>query len=107
MIGWLYLAVAIGAEIAATTALRSSNGFTAPLPSVITVLGYALAFGMLSLALKTVDLGIAYAVWAGIGTAVIALIGMMVFGEPGSLAKGTGIALIIAGVALLNLQGGH
>jgi small multidrug resistance pump len=107
MIGWLYLAIAIGAEIAATTALRASNGFSALTPSAITVLGYAVAFAMLSLALKTVDLGVAYAVWAGIGTAVIALIGIMAFGEPGTLVKTAGIGLIIAGVVLLNLQGGH
>jgi small multidrug resistance pump len=107
MTGWIYLAIAIGAEVAATTALRSSNGFTNLVPSAIVVLGYGLAFAMLSFALKTVDLGIAYAIWAGIGTVAIALIGIVAFGEPGSAAKAAGIALIVAGVAIVNLQGGH
>ncbi len=107
MNGWLFLAVAIGAEVAATTALRASNGFSVLVPSAITVLGYITAFGMLSLALKTLDLGIAYAIWAGIGTAVVAVIGILAFGEPGSVTKSTGIAMIVAGVVLLNLQGGH
>lgn len=69
------------------TALRYSNGFTVVLPSIVTVAGYALAFFMLSQALRTVDLGIAYAVWAGIGTAAIALISMVVFGEPGTMGE--------------------
>lgn len=107
MIGWIFLAVAIVAEVAATTALRYSNGFTVMLPSVVTVAGYVLAFGMLSQALRTLDLGIAYAVWAGIGTAVVALIGILAFGEPGTLGKTLGLVLIIAGVAMVNLQGAH
>ncbi|HEV2128921.1 MAG TPA: multidrug efflux SMR transporter [Thermomicrobiales bacterium] len=92
------------------TALRYSNGFTVVLPSIVTVAGYALAFFMLSQALRTVDLGIAYAVWAGIGTAAIALISMVVFGEPGTMGKmwkTIGLVLIIAGVVLVNLQGAH
>jgi small multidrug resistance pump len=107
MIGWGFLAIAIAAEVAATTALRYSNGFTVLLPSVVTVAGYMLAFGMLSQALRTLDLGIAYAVWAGIGTAVIAVIGIIVFGEPGSLVKMLGLMLIVSGVAMVNIQGGH
>ncbi len=107
MIGWVFLAIATIAEVAATTALRSSNGFTVLLPSIVTVAGYVTAFTMLSQALRTLNLGIAYAVWAGIGTAVVALIGIVAFGEPGTLAKTIGLALIIAGVALVNLQGAH
>jgi len=107
MIGWLFLAIAIGAEICATTALRSSNGFSNLLPSVITILGYAVAFYSLSLALRTLDLGIAYAVWAGVGTAVVATIGIVAFGEPGTLVKACGLLMIIGGGVLLNLQGGH
>jgi small multidrug resistance pump len=107
MIGWGFLAIAIAAEVAATTALRYSNGFTVLLPSMVTVAGYILAFGMLSQALRTLDLGIAYAVWAGIGTAVIAVIGIIMFGESGSLVKTLGLMLIVAGVAMVNIQGGH
>ena len=107
MIGWGFLAVAILAEIGATTALRYSNGFTNLIPSVVTVLGYILAFGMLSQSLRTLDLGVAYAVWAGIGTAVIAVIGIIAFGEPGTLVKTFGLMMIIAGVVMVNLQGAH
>ncbi|MDQ4045702.1 MAG: multidrug efflux SMR transporter [Chloroflexota bacterium] len=105
--GWVFLAVAIAAEVVATTALRYSNGFTVVLPSVVTLAGYGLAFFMLSQALRTIDLGIAYAVWAGIGTAAIALIGIIVLGEPGTIWKTVGLVLIIAGVAVVNLQGAH
>jgi small multidrug resistance pump len=107
MTGWIYLTIAIVAEIIATTAIRSSNGFTVLLPSVVTVAGYGIAFTAFAQALKSLDLGIAYAVWAGVGTATVALIGIVVFGEPGSLAKGLGLAMIVAGVVLLNLQGAH
>lgn len=107
MIGWVFLAVAILAEIGATTSLRYSNGFTNLIPSIVTVVGYILAFGMLSQSLRTLDLGVAYAVWAGIGTAVIAVIGIIAFGEPGTLVKTFGLMLIIAGVVMVNLQGAH
>lgn len=107
MIGWLFLAIAIVAEIGATTALRYSNGFTNLVPSIITVVGYGIAFGSLSQALRTLDLGIAYAVWAGVGTAIVAVIGIIVFGEPGTLVKTCGLLLIICGVVMINLQGAH
>lgn len=107
MIGWVFLAIAILAEIAATTSLRYSNGFNNLVPSIVTVLGYMLAFSMLSQSLRTLDLGVAYAVWAGIGTAVIAVIGIIAFGEPGTLVKTFGLMLIIAGVVMVNLQGAH
>lgn len=105
--GWLWLGLAIVAEIVATTALRYSNGFSNFVPSLFTAVGYVIAFAMLSQALRTIDLGIAYAVWAGVGTAIIAIIGILVFGEPGTIAKTLGIAMIIVGVVLVNLQGAH
>lgn len=105
--GWLWLGLAIVAEIVATTALRYSNGFSNFVPSLFTAVGYVIAFAMLSQALRTIDLGIAYAVWAGVGTAIIAIIGMLVFGEPGTIAKTLGITMIIGGVVLVNLQGAH
>jgi len=105
--GWFLLGLAIAAEIGATTALRFSNGFTNLVPSLVTVTGYVFAFAMMSRALRTIDLGVAYAVWAGIGTAIIAVIGIFAFGEPGSVAKTLGLTLIIGGVVLVNLQGGH
>ncbi len=105
--GWLWLGLAIVAEIVATTALRYSNGFSNFVPSLFTAVGYVIAFAMLSQALRTIDLGIAYAVWAGVGTAIIAIIGILVFGEPGTIAKTLGITMIIGGVVLVNLQGAH
>ena len=107
MTGWIFLIIAIIAEIIATTAIRSSNGFTVLVPSVVTILGYAIAFGFFAQALKSLDLGIAYAIWAGVGTATVAMIGIVVFGEPGTLAKTAGLMLIVTGVVLLNLQGAH
>lgn len=105
--GWLWLGLAIVAEIVATTSLRYSNGFSNFVPSLFTAVGYVIAFAMLSQALRTIDLGIAYAVWAGVGTAIIAIIGILVFGEPGTIAKTLGITMIIGGVVLVNLQGAH
>lgn len=105
--GWCLLGLAIVAEVGATTALRYSNGFTNLVPSIITVTGYVFAFMMMSRALRTIDLGVAYAVWAGIGTAIVAVIGILVLGEPGNTAKTLGLALIIGGVILVNLQGAH
>ena len=107
MTGWIFLIVAIIAEIIATTAIRSSHGFTVLLPSVATILGYGVAFACFAQALKSLDLGVAYAIWAGVGTATVAVIGIVVFGEPGSASKAAGLALIVAGVVLLNVQGSH
>ncbi|MGI8976718.1 MAG: DMT family transporter [Thermomicrobiales bacterium] len=101
--GWLWLRLAIVAEIVATTSLRYSNGFSNFVPSLFTAVGYVIAFAMLSQALRTID----YAVWAGVGTAIIAIIGILVFGEPGNIAKTLGITMIIGGVVLVNLQGAH
>ena len=107
MTGWIFLTIAIVAEILATTAIRASNGFTVLLPSVATIAGYAVAFACFAQALKSLDLGIAYAIWAGVGTATVAVIGILVFGEPGTVTKTAGLLLIVAGVVLLNLQGTH
>jgi small multidrug resistance pump len=102
---YVLLAGAIGSEIAATTLLKQSVGFSRLWPSVGTVAGYLVSFALLSLALKTVPVSVAYAIWSGVGTAVIAAIGMVVLGEPVSLLKIGGIALIIAGVVALSLGG--
>lgn len=104
---WLFLGVAIATEVAATVALRFADGFTRLVPSVVVVLGYALSFVFLSLTLKQLSLGLTYAVWAGIGTAAIAVIGMLALGEAVSALKLGSLALIIAGVVGLNAAGGH
>ncbi|MEV7013970.1 multidrug efflux SMR transporter [Streptosporangium sp. NPDC051022] len=104
---WLILAGAIIAEITATTALKLSDGFTHKGWSLAVVAGYAAAFALLGWALKLqMEVGTAYAVWSGAGTAVIAAIGVLFLGETFSLTKIAGIALIIGGVVVLNLAGG-
>ncbi|MCX2183015.1 multidrug efflux SMR transporter [Streptomyces sp. SKN60] len=105
--GYGLLAGAIAAEIAATTSMKYSEGFTRLGPSLITGAGYLLAFALLARALKTLEIGTAYAIWSGIGTAAVAAIGALFLGESMNLAKITGLVLIIAGVAVLNLGGAH
>ncbi|MFF4247069.1 DMT family transporter [Streptomyces sp. NPDC001822] len=105
--GYGLLAAAIAAEVAGTTAMKYSEGFTRLWPSVVTVVGYVLAFALLAQTLKTLSIGTAYAIWAGAGTAAIAVIGILWMGESASLLRLAGIALVIAGVVVLNLGGAH
>ncbi|NGO79067.1 multidrug efflux SMR transporter [Streptomyces sp. YC504] len=105
--GYGLLAAAIAAEVAGTTAMKYSEGFTKLWPSLATVAGYLLAFSLLAQTLKTMQVGTAYAIWAGVGTAAVAVIGMLFLGESASLAKLAGIVLVIGGVVLLNLGGAH
>ncbi|MCD2467553.1 MULTISPECIES: multidrug efflux SMR transporter [unclassified Streptomyces] len=105
--GYGLLAGAIAAEILATTSMKYSEGFSKLWPSLITGIGYVVAFALLAQALKTLQVGTAYAIWAGVGTAAVAAIGILFLGETLSLAKIAGIALIIAGVVVLNLGGAH
>ncbi|MGW7071276.1 DMT family transporter [Streptomyces sp. NPDC054855] len=105
--GYGLLAGAIVAEVAGTTAMKYSEGFSKLWPSLITVAGYLIAFTLLAQTLKTLSVGTAYAIWAGIGTAAVAAIGMIFMGESAGTAKIAGIALVIAGVVLLNLGGAH
>ena len=106
---YAYLALAIVAEVAGTLALRASDGFSKPLPSVVVVLGYAIAFFLLALTLKELSVGVAYAIWAGVGTALVAIGGVVVFGESLNLAAIACLGLIVLGVIGLNLSGagGH
>ena len=103
----ILLAIAIASEVAATISLRYADGFSRPLPSMIVVLGYALSFWLLSLVLRDIPVGTTYAIWAGAGTAAIAVIGMAVLGEPATALKVGSIALIILGVIGLNASGAH
>jgi len=100
---WLFLSVAIVSEVIGTSALKASEGFTRFWPSLIVVTGYALAFYFLSLTLKTIPVGVAYAVWAGAGIALIALIGWLVFGQVLDAPAVIGMGLIIAGVVVINV----
>jgi len=101
------LTIAIASEVAATVSLRYSDGFSNALPSAIVVIGYAISFFLLSLVLKELSVGTTYAIWAGAGTAAIALIGIVALGEPATAIKLASIALIIGGVIGLNLSGAH
>ncbi|MEV6649576.1 multidrug efflux SMR transporter [Streptomyces sp. NPDC051219] len=104
---YVLLAAAIAAEVAGTTAMKFSDGFSKLWPSLGTVAGYLLAFTLLAQTLKTMQVGTAYAIWAGVGTALVAVIGMVFLDETASAAKLAGIALVIGGVVLLNLGGAH
>lgn len=101
--GYLYLAIAIVSEVIATSALKSSDGFSKLWPSLTVVVGYAVAFYFLALVLKTIPLGIAYALWAGLGIALITLVGALIFKQVPDLAAIIGIALIISGVVVIHV----
>lgn len=100
---WLYLAIAIVAEVVGTSFLKASAGFTKPLPSLVVVVGYGLAFFFLSLTLDKVPVGIAYAVWSGAGVTLIAAIGWVFLGQKLDGPALVGMSLIVAGVVVLNL----
>lgn len=103
--GWVLLGLAITAEVTATLALRASEGLTRWLPSAVVVLGYVLAFALLSQVLKTIGVGPAYATWSGLGTVGAAIGAWLLFGERLNAMAVVGIALIIVGVGVLNLGG--
>ena len=101
-----YLVLAIIAEVTGTTFVKLSEGFTRPLPSVLILVFYGLSLGMLGLALKKLDLGLAYALWSGIGVALIATVGILCFREPLTALKLISLVLILLGGAGLNVGGG-
>jgi small multidrug resistance pump len=99
---WLYLSVAIVLEVVATSALKASDGFTRLLPSLLVVAGYSAAFYTLSLTLRTLPVGIVYAVWSGVGVVLITLVGWLWFKQELDVPAFIGIALISSGVIVLN-----
>ncbi len=103
MIAYLYLGVAIVAEVIATTALRASDGFTQLWPSILSVAGYVVAFYFLSLTLRTMPVGIAYAIWSGVGIVLISLAGWLLYKQLLDLPAMIGMGLIMAGVVVINL----
>lgn len=105
--GYGLLAGAITAEIIATVSMKYSDGFSRLWPSVVTGAGYLVAFALLAQALKTLPVGTAYAIWSGVGTAAVAVIGILFMNETLSVAKVAGVLLIIAGVLVLNMGGAH
>ncbi|EPY11844.1 MULTISPECIES: DMT family transporter [Paenibacillus] len=106
MMSWLYLIGAITLEIIGTISMKMSNGFTRPVPSILMIVCYLLAFTSLNFSLKQINVSVAYAIWSGVGTAAIAVIGYYFFSESMSWIKVVSILLIILGVIGLNLQGG-
>ena len=103
MQSWATLLIAIVAEVIATSALKASDGFTKLLPSVITVLGYGVAFYCLSLTLKHIPVGVAYAVWSGLGVVLITAVSWVLFGQKLDAPALIGMGLIVAGVIVMNV----
>lgn len=107
---WIYLAIAIVAEVIATSALKASHEFTRLIPTIIVVIGYLTAFYFLTLSLRVIPVGIAYAIWAGLGIVLIASISWILYGQKLDLPALLGMGLIISGVLVINLfskTGGH
>src|SRR5262245_23412838 len=100
---WLYLSVAILSEVVATSALKAAEGFTRAIPSLLVVVGYATSFHFLSLTLRSIPLGIAYAIWSGVGVALVSVAGWVIYRQSLDGAAVGGIGLIVAGVVVLNL----
>ena len=103
---WVFLVLAIGCEVAGTTCMKLSQSFSKLFPSVLMFALYGLSLALLTLALRGIPVGVAYAVWAGLGTAIIAVIALFAFGESLTLMKVVCLTLIILGVVGLNLSGG-
>lgn len=100
---WIFLSIAILSEVIATSALKSSESFSRLLPSLVVILGYSASFYFLSLTLKSVPIGIVYAIWSGIGIALITLVAWILFGQKLDVPAIIGIILIISGVVVMNL----
>jgi small multidrug resistance pump len=103
----IFLTLAIASEVIATLALKSSEGFSRPLPAAIVVVGYGISFFLLAIVLKHLSVGTTYAIWSAVGTAAIALIGIAAYGETANVLKIASLGLIILGVVGLNAAGAH
>ncbi len=107
---YLYLAIAIVAEVVATSALKASDNFSKTLPSILVIGGYGVAFNYLSLVVKELPVGMTYAIWSGAGIVLVALVSIVVYRQIPDLAAWAGMGLIVAGIIVLNLfsnMGGH
>lgn len=100
---WIFLAMAIFGEVVATSALKASDGFSKLVPSLLVIAGYVTAFYFLSLALRSIPVGIAYAIWAGLGVVLVTAFSWIYYGQKLDLGAGAGMALIVAGVVVMNL----
>ncbi|TMD74449.1 MAG: multidrug efflux SMR transporter [Chloroflexi bacterium] len=102
---WVLLVAAIATEVAGTLALRGSDGFTKLVPSLITVAGYVASFVLLAIVLKSLPVGIVYAIWSAVGIALVAVLGKLIFGDPVPPLAMAGMVLIVGGVVLVGLSG--
>ena len=100
---WLYLVLAVAAETVGTSALKASDGFTRLGPSILVPLAYAISFYLLAIVLRSVPVGVAYAIWSGLGVVLIAIIGRVAFGERLDAAALIGMALIVAGIVVMQV----
>lgn len=104
---WTLVVLAVGVEVAGTSLLRATEGFSRLVPTVAVLACYAASFALMAKAVTALQVSIVYAIWSGLGTAAIAVIGVLFLDEPLGLLKVLGLALIIAGVVVLNLAGAH
>jgi small multidrug resistance pump len=98
---WLYLSIAILAEVIATSSLKAAEGFTRLIPSLIVIFGYGTAFYFLSLALRTMQVGTAYAIWSGVGTVIISIVAWLLYNQKLDAPSILGMTLIISGVVII------
>lgn len=103
MNNWVYLGLAIFSEVVATASLKSTEGFTRLVPSIVVLVGYSAAFYFLSLTLENIPIGVAYAVWSGVGVATITLVSFVLYDQKIDAAGLIGIGLIVTGVVVLRL----
>ncbi len=107
VLAWVLLSLAVGVEVAATASLPRTDGFRNPLWTGLVLLGYAVSFWLLAVVIRNISVSLVYAIWSGLGTAGIAVVGALFLQERLDLAKVVGIAMIIVGVAVLNLHHAH
>lgn len=103
MSGYLFLGIAIAAEVIATTSMKALDGFNKPLPLVLVVVGYGLSLWLLSLVVKTIPIGIAYAVWAGLGIVMVSIAALFIYEQKLDLPAILGMSMIVAGVVVIQL----
>ena len=103
MPGYLYLAIAIAVEVVATTSMKAIDGFNKPLPLLLVIGGYAIAFWMLTLVVRTIPVGVAYAIWAGLGIVLVSIAAMFIYQQKLDLPAVLGMGLIVSGVVVIQL----
>ncbi|GAC1030038.1 SMR family transporter [Pseudomonas sp. No.21] len=106
MTGYLYLAIAITAEVIATTSMKALDGFSKPLPLLLVVVGYSISFWMLSLVVKSIPVGIAYAIWAGLGIVLVSIAAVFLYQQKLDIPAMLGMGLIVSGVVVIQLFSG-